>query len=224
MLASIMTVTMALVPTVQASDITVKVNGEEIHPEMAPVIVEERTLVPLRAVSEALGCDVSWDADTKGITLCDGSNLYFTWIDKDHAFKTSATALEDTTVMDVPPTIMNDYTMVPLRAISEMFGATVNWDGGTSTVTIDYTKKNVEEGLAKKFETYEKVLNQKYDAYKNYNRVRYFLSEFFNYSDFIFFTQNKNHSLLYDTIPYGSDLIQRTIYAKSYLITIVLMI
>lgn len=90
---------MALVPTVQASDITVKVNGEEIHPEMAPVIVEERTLVPLRAVSEALGCDVSWDADTKGITLCDGSNLYFTWIDKDHAFKTSATALEDTTVM-----------------------------------------------------------------------------------------------------------------------------
>ena len=164
MLASIMTVTMALVPTVQASDITVKVNGEEIHPEMAPIIVEERTLVPLRAVSEALGCDVSWDADTKGITLCDGSNLYFTWIDKDHAFKTSATALEDTTVMDVPPTIMNDYTMVPLRAISEMFGATVNWDGGTSTVTIDYTKKNVEEGLAKKFETYEKVLNQKYES------------------------------------------------------------
>ena len=49
MLASIMTVTMALVPTVQASDITVKVNGEEIHPEMAPVIVEERTLVPLRS-------------------------------------------------------------------------------------------------------------------------------------------------------------------------------
>ena len=163
-----MTATMVLVPTVQASDITVKVNGEEIHPEMAPVIVEERTLVPLRAVSEALGCDVSWDADTKGITLCDGSNLYFTWIDKDHAFKTSATALEDTTVMDVSPTIMNDYTMVPLRAISEMFGATVNWDGGTSTVTIDYTKKNVEEGLAKNFESYEKAFAEKYDAYKGY--------------------------------------------------------
>lgn len=44
MLASIMTVTMALVPTVQASDITVKVNGEKIHPEMAPVIVEEEHL------------------------------------------------------------------------------------------------------------------------------------------------------------------------------------
>ena len=168
MLVSIMTVTMALVPTVQASDITVKVNGEEIHPEMAPVIVEERTLVPLRAVLEALGCDVSWDADTKGITLCDGSNLYFTWIDKDHAFKTSATALEDTTVMDVSPTIMNDYTMVPLRAISEMFGATVNWDGGASTVTIDYTKKNIEEGLAKKFESYEKAFAEKYDTYKGY--------------------------------------------------------
>lgn len=163
-----MTATMTLVPTVQANDVTIKVNGEEIHPEMAPVIVEERTLVPLRAVSEALGCDVSWDGDTKGITLCDGDNLYFTWIDKDHAFKTDATSLEDTTVMDVPPVIMNDYTMVPLRAISEMFGATVNWDGSTSTVTIDYTKKNVEEGLAKKFETYEKVFTEKYNAYKGY--------------------------------------------------------
>ncbi len=70
--------------------------------------------------------------------------------------------------MDVSPTIMNDYTMVPLRAISEMFGATVNWDGGTSTVTIDYTKKNVEEGLAKKFESYEKAFAEKYDTYKGY--------------------------------------------------------
>ena len=67
--------------------------------------------------------------------------------------------------MDVSPTIMKDYTMVPLRAISEMVGATVNCDGGASTVTIDYTKKNVEEGLAKKFETYEKVLNQKLCVY-----------------------------------------------------------
>ena len=49
-----------------------------------------------------------------------------------------------------------------------MFGATVNWDGGTSTVTIDYTKKNVEEGLAKKFESYEKAFAEKYDAYKGY--------------------------------------------------------
>ena len=41
-----MTVTMALVPTVQASDITVKVNGEEIHPEMAPVIAENAAIKP----------------------------------------------------------------------------------------------------------------------------------------------------------------------------------
>ena len=77
--------------------------------------------------------------------------------------------------------------------------------------------KLVKEKSVKKTKQYIK-------QYKNYNRVRYFLPEFFNYSDFIFFTQNKNHSLLYDTIPYGSDLIQRTIYAKSYLITIVFMI
>ena len=72
---------MALVPTVQASDITVKVNGEEIHPEMAPVIVEERTLVPLRAVSEALGCDTDMTQhETDTITGEFIQNGYFNMI------------------------------------------------------------------------------------------------------------------------------------------------
>lgn len=152
--------------SVQAVDI--KVNGEKIETETPAVIVDERTLVPLRAVSEALGCDVSWDADTQGITLTDGDSLYFTWIGRDHVFKTSAVELQDTSVMDVPPVIMNDYTMVPLRAISEIFGAQVGWDGATSTATVDYEKKNVETGLAEKFKSYEQEMDKMYDAYKGY--------------------------------------------------------
>lgn len=151
--------------TANADDISIVVNGEKITTETPAVIVEERTLVPLRGISEALGCDVSWDADTRGITLTDGENLYYTWIGRDHAFKTSSLVLEDTTVMDVPPAIMNDYTMVPLRAISEMFGAEVGWDGQTSTVTVNYEKKSVEDGLAEKFKTYEQEMDKMYDAY-----------------------------------------------------------
>lgn len=151
-----------------ADDISVIVNGERIYPETPAVIINERTLVPLRAVTEALGCDVAWDADTRGITLCDGDNLYFTWIGRDHAFKTSMFALEAATVMEAPPEIMNDYTMVPIRAVSEMFGAKVGWDGQTSTVTVDYEKKTVTDGLAQKFDVYEKILDRKYTEYKNY--------------------------------------------------------
>lgn len=153
---------------VSAQAVDIKVNGEKIETETPAVIVDERTLVPLRAVSEALGCDVSWDADTQGITLTDGDSLYFTWIGRDHVFKTSAVELQDTSVMDVPPVIMNDYTMVPLRAISEIFGAQVGWDGATSTATVDYEKKNVETGLAEKFKSYEQEMDKMYDAYKGY--------------------------------------------------------
>lgn len=151
-----------------ADEISIVVNGLKIQPQTPPVIVDGRTLVPLRAISEALGCDVAWDGATKGITLTDGDYLYFTWIGRDHAFKTSSMALEGSTVMDVSPTIMNDYTMVPLRAISEMFGAEVDWNQETSTVTVDYAVKQVESGLAAAFNTYEQVFDKKYEAYSAY--------------------------------------------------------
>lgn len=148
-----------------AEDITILVNGEKLETGTPAVIVDERTLVPLRAVSEALGCDVAWNGDTQGITLTDGESLYFLWIGRDHTFKTSGGALEDSSVMDTVPVIMNDYTMVPLRAISELFGAEVDWDGDTYTVTVDYEKTETQSGLAAMFATYETELDKKYDDY-----------------------------------------------------------
>ncbi len=153
---------------ISAEAVDVEVNGVKIETETPAVIMNDRTLVPLRAVSEALGCDVSWDADTQGITLTDGTSLYFTWIGRDHVFKTSATALQATSVMDAPPVIMNDSTMVPLRAISEMFGADVNWDADNGIASVNYEKRSVDAGLAAKYVSYEKVFDQEYDAYKNY--------------------------------------------------------
>ncbi len=153
---------------VSADDISIVVNGGKIETEVPAVIEEGNTLVPLRAVSEALGCDVSWDSDTQGITLTDGESLYFTWIGRDCAFKTSAVEMENSSIMEVPPKLIENNTMVPLRAISELFGAKVGWDGNTSTVTVNYEKKTVPEGLAKTFATYEKKLNEMYDAYKGY--------------------------------------------------------
>lgn len=157
------------VAAVHADDITIVVNGAVLQTETPAVIVNDRTLVPLRAISEALGCDVAWDSETRGITLTDGENLIFTWIGRDHAFKTSAVALEGSVVMEAPPEIMNDFTMVPLRAISEMFGAEVGWDGNTRTVTVNHTAASgVQSGLAEMFKTYEQVFDLRYTQYSNY--------------------------------------------------------
>lgn len=165
-LAAVMTA-MAIFPisAANASDISVVVNGEKIKMDTPAVITDNRTLVPLRAVSEALGCDIAWDGEVRGITLTDGESLYFTWIDKNYGFKTSGAAIKESFYMDVAPQIMNDYTMVPVRAIAEIFGAKVDWNGAAQTVTVECSKSSVEEGLAAEFKEYGKRLLGDYSSY-----------------------------------------------------------
>lgn len=166
--ALIMSLTALFSSAASAADISIVVNGNKIETEAPPIIVEDRTLVPLRAISEALGCDVAWDGNTNGVTLTDGQYLYFTWIGKDTAFKSTGSALESSCKMDVAPLITNDRTMVPLRAIAELFGAEVDWKAASSTVTVDYEKKTVKEGLAAEFNDYEKLFSSMYDKYTAY--------------------------------------------------------
>ena len=61
--------------------------------------------------------------------------------------------------MDVPPTIMNDYTMVPLRAVTDALGADVTWNGVSRTVNILTDKKtqstsNSSDNTAKDYSKY----------------------------------------------------------------------
>ena len=55
-----------------AEDISVKLDGKELDFEQPPVIIEERTLVPLRAIFEALGANVEWDGTNKIVTSTKG--------------------------------------------------------------------------------------------------------------------------------------------------------
>ncbi len=159
---------LALPQSAFAEDITILVNGEKLQTETPAVIENERTLVPLRAISDALGCDVSWDSAARGVTVTDGESLFFTWIGRDHAFETTSTELKNTVILDTPPMIINDFTMVPVRVVSEIFGAEVGYDAANSTVSISYEKKNVTEGLAAEFQTYETELDKMYGAYCGY--------------------------------------------------------
>ena len=152
-----------------AQDITVVVDGQTIETPSPAVIVNDRTLVPLRAISESIGFDVSWDEATQGITITDGNYLFFLWIGRDHAFLTSQYSLVGDTSLDAPPVIMNDYTMVPLRAIASLFNAEVNWDESSYTASVNFGNKvSAPAGLAEKYVTYEQVLWKKYDAYKSF--------------------------------------------------------
>lgn len=112
-------------------DISVELNGEKISFDQPPIIVDGRTLVPLRAISEALGAEVDWDENTQTITAVKDSVTVILTINSDEI-----TVNGKINKIDVPAQLVNDRTLVPLRAISESFDCTVDWDDTSKTVII----------------------------------------------------------------------------------------
>ena len=99
--------------------------------ETAPVIVNDRTLLPVRAVVEEMGGAVDWNGDTQTVTFTYGEDEIRLVID-------NATAYLNNTAqtLDVAPTIINDRTMLPIRFIAESFKFEVVWNENSQTVTI----------------------------------------------------------------------------------------
>lgn len=162
-------------PAVFAYDVKVEVNGNILETDAK--IVEDRTMVPLRAVSNALGCGVAWDAENQGITIVrSGENssedlyMVLTWIDKPRAFKMYKSSLDEGTVMDVAPKIIDDRTYVPIRAVAELFGADVSWNGDMKTAVIksEIPELIYTDDVAEALINYEAAMNSVYDEYDRY--------------------------------------------------------
>ncbi len=111
--------------------IKVLLGGKQIQFDQPPIIQEGRTLVPLRAIFEAMEATVLWDDATKTVTSI---KLETTIVLKigDNTLKKNS----DEIVLDVPAQIVNGRTLVPARAVAESFGAKVDWDDATKTVII----------------------------------------------------------------------------------------
>ena len=121
-------------PTPQPSeyqDIRVVLNGTPLVMDVPPQLVGGRTLLPLRAVAEALGAEVNWDSTNRIVTaIRDGTTIILP------LGSTTVTVNGQAVTIDVPATIVGGRTLVPLRFVAESFGIDVNWDGATRTVTI----------------------------------------------------------------------------------------
>lgn len=113
------------------SNIKVIVDKVELQFDVPPQIINGRTMVPLRAIFEAMGAIVQWDEETKTISAYKNDAIILMQIDNNSIFKNYTTIN-----IDVPPQIINGRTLVPVRVIAECLGATVQWDDSTSTVVI----------------------------------------------------------------------------------------
>lgn len=126
--------------TMQMDNPMMTVDGEqqEIDPGRGttPAIVENRTLVPIRAIVEALGGTVAWDQSTRTATLTYGEDEIRLTLNSTTAYLNG-----EAHTLDVAPTTMNNRTMLPIRFIAEGFQFGVDWNQAERTITIT---KNAE--------------------------------------------------------------------------------
>ena len=95
---------------------------ELIFADVAPMIHNDRTMVPLRVIFEAFGADVEWDSETQTVTASLDTTTIQISIDHSVAYKNG-----EEIALDAPAILTNGRTLVPLRFISESFGASVYW-------------------------------------------------------------------------------------------------
>jgi len=119
------------VVVVQIGSDIMTVNGKAVQIDAPAEIMNGRTFLPLRAISEALGATVEWIAETQGITVTLGDNTIGLQVGN-----TSAVVNGTVMTLDAAPYIKNGRTMVPFRVIAEGLGAVVTWDPDLKTVTI----------------------------------------------------------------------------------------
>lgn len=110
---------------------TAYVNGIAETLDTAPIIRDSRTMLPVRFVAEKLGATVEWDGATSTATITKGETVIKITIGADNALVNG-----ESTALDVPAFIENSRTYMPVRFVAEKLGATVVWDGATSTATI----------------------------------------------------------------------------------------
>ena len=118
--------------------VTVKINDEVIDFDVPAQIINDRTMVPMRKIFEELDATVTWidelelvvaTKDTKIVSLAINSNILL--------INDTTTGETKKIELDVPAQLVNDRTLVPVRAVSEALDAKVDWDENAQTVLIE---------------------------------------------------------------------------------------
>lgn len=111
--------------------ISVILNGSRLSFTQPPYVANDVTLVPMRAIFEALNASVDFDAASRKITATKGETVIELVLGQKSAIKN-----DQTINLDVPADTRNGSTMVPLRFVAEALQAQVDWDNANRTITI----------------------------------------------------------------------------------------
>lgn len=117
------------------NDIKVMLNGEYIDFDVKPQMINDRTMVPFRAIFEAMGAKVEWNNELRqAIGEKDGKKV--SMIIDSNEIVISKNGKEETIQIDQPPVIVDGRTLVPTRFVAQAFDKIVAWDDSEKTVII----------------------------------------------------------------------------------------
>lgn len=152
------------------------VNGKVLEVDegrgTAPLIIDGRTVLPIRAVIEAFGGEVSWDGESSSVLLKIGEDMATLTIDSNIAYFNG-----DERELDVAPCIINSRTMLPIRFIAECFELGIAWESNVKTVHIirDVFTENECERLLELIPDYSEeayvVLNENMPFFNEYELI-----------------------------------------------------
>ena len=142
------------------NEISVYVEGQKVSFDVPPQTINDRTMVPIRAIFEVMGATVNWDNATQ-TAICTKDNTVVKM-----TLNSKIEYINDVPYeMDVAPVIVDNRTLAPARYVAEAFGYFVNWDGNTKSVLINKTSKIKDGTKDNPYEFGDKVSITFWDAY-----------------------------------------------------------
>jgi hypothetical protein len=133
------------------------VNGVAKYMDVAPVILESRTLLPIRFVAEPLGATVGWDGATRQVTITLGAKVINLWIDNPSARVTGVATPIDPDNPLVTPIIQQSRTMLPVRFVVENLGADIEWNASERSITVTEREGTIAGPVVPTLESGERV-------------------------------------------------------------------
>lgn len=112
-------------------EIKISIDGVDIICDSPPLIIDGRTLVPARAVFEAMGGNVEWNEASREVNIAVRDTDVNLKIEAETAYINGSEKQ-----LDVPAKIIKNRTMIPVRFVSEAVGFTVSWDEKNRVVVI----------------------------------------------------------------------------------------
>ena len=197
-------------------DDTLIINGNPVQVEKPYVVGVGVTLVPIRVITEAFGAKVDWEGETKTVKVdYPGVNIVLRIGDI-----TAEVNGRAETLLAAPELTANGYTMIPLRFISENFGADVSYDNETARIKV--TLSDTQSGTTVSETIKNKYVGDSYYGWSMENLSDFYISDrdfdgtytCFDYDDYNWF--NITIAARYEDYDFDKDFAETKDYLRGY--------